>query len=85
MGVLLIATIILVFSTIIYRLVKRDTAHVAPPYLVDSHLPAGAVLERMTLHNDVLAVEIKTSDGAFILLYDVKQGHERGRIHLMKK
>lgn len=91
MGVLLVAGIIVVFSTIIYRSVKlgdepvKSVRAAGEPYELDALIPPGAATGAMTLADDRLAVEVLTAQGSYILLFDVRRGRELGRINLTKQ
>lgn len=91
MGVLLVIGFIVVFSTIIYRSVKRDSneelAKVRPRGSfapIEAAMAPGATLEAVELNGDRLAAttRLANGEGSEIILFDIRRGHELGRVRL---
>ena len=89
MGVMLVAGLIIVFSTIIYRAVKMsrdsaETGRAAPPVL-SLDIAKGARFGRMTMDGGRLAVFLKSDSGQEILIIDTRRGRLVRRIELMPR
>jgi hypothetical protein len=91
MGVLLVIGIIVVFSTIIYRSVKlgsgEEVAEIRPRggfAPIEALMAPGARLESVELNGDRLAAttRLANGEGSEIILFDIRRGHELGRVRL---
>ena len=88
MGVLLIVGFIVVFITIIYRVVASgDASQAAAPRgvfgQVDVNIPAGATIVSTTVDGDRALVRMSGADGVqTLIVFDIRRGHEVGRFRL---
>jgi hypothetical protein len=89
MGVLLIVGFIIVFGTIIYRVVAPgdEAGDAAAPRgvygAVDVALPAGAAIVSTGVSGDRAVVRIRAGDGTeSLVVLDLRRGHELGRFRL---
>ncbi len=91
MGILLVVGFIIVFSTIIYRTVnigndpEAATAASGPAqWTIEAALPEGARIIEMQQQGDRLAVRYSTGGEEAIMVFDIKRGHQLGRIDFSK-
>lgn len=94
MGVLLVIGFIVVFSTIIYRSVKLGSDEEVAQSLprgafapVEAAMAPGARLEAVELDGDRLAAttRLENGEGSEIILFDIRRGHELGRVRLQRR
>lgn len=89
MGVLLVVGFIVLFSAIVYRAVKLGAQDGADPREVKGafgEIIAGISRQgrvgAVTLDGDRLAVTVEAPTGSEVILFDVRRGHELGRVRL---
>jgi len=88
LGILLIAGFVLIFSTIIYRMVKladdeTPAGKAGAAAEGEVAVPAGAQVRAMTLDGNRLAIHLAAEGGEEIVIVDVRQGSVLSRVRLV--
>ena len=80
MGMALVLGFVFVFGTIAYRMAHRAGAGAAPAALTLEGAPRG-----FSLDGDRLAVLVATPEGDAIVIYDLRNGRESGRLKFLSR
>ena len=81
MGVVLILGFVFVFGTIAYRAAHRTGSGSAAP----AALTLEGTPRSFSLDGDRLAVLVQTPEGDAIVIYDLKNGRESGRLKFLSR